>query len=320
MKYLLIALFSSAAFAQQAQQPAPPEAMAYDPLTPLSSPVPAEQINAISPANSYNASAGNSEAAELERVRSALSAAASTGLTPAEIQITKRENKKVQEALRRVDPPSSAESAVVLVSMAPGSKSPELRLPLDHAVAIDFVDQLGNPWLIGQSVIGNSDVVSKQEFDDKAAPESHMILVAKQPYGVTNMIVQLVGANRAIALQINNVDSSRARIVDRVTVLVEATQPGAVALVETAKPTEVLSNVLIGQAPQGSILKATDLEGTLAFKKNDRLFLRSRYELVSPAPDARLNLDGVRATESEYLPVIVVRDPITKEITQATLR
>ena len=247
-----------------------------------------------------------------------LSASLTADISPDEIAEVKRETAKVLEAVQ-ARPPVAATSKVLATGFAPGTAAPLIELPHGFATAIDIVDEHGDPWIVSGMTVGDRKVVSQPaigaESDGEPAPTSSVILSPASKFASTNVLIQLENAPRPISLLVRNVDPSGRTIQDRITVMV---QSGGRRIKKDAPPIPLgdqatldpLTRALAGESPMPQAeLFALDVSDVVAWRVGNTMFVRSeRYELVSPAPTQRAQLDGVIVSQAQYEPVVVLRD------------
>ena len=192
--------------------------------------------------------------------------------------------------------PPKPVSSTIMVNLAPGTTPPAIRLAQGYVTSLVFVDSAGSPWPVASYDLGNAKANSIQ-WDGK----SNVLLVqAATPYGDSDMVIRLVGLATPLTLEL----VSGQRVVDyRTDIHVPGFGPNSknlpvgTGVPPTASPT--LLSVLDGVGPSGATQLAVKGGGDcLAWQLGDRMYLRTRMTVLSPAWTGRMTSpDGMIAYE-----------------------
>lgn len=189
------------------------------------------------------------------------------------------------------------------VNLAPGSTMPVIRLAEGFVTSLMFLDSTGAPWPIVAYDIG--DPVS---FNIQWNKKDNLLLIqAKKQYAYGNMAVRLEGLDTPVMLSL--IPDQKA--VDyRVDMRVEGLGPNAKHFPVEGSITQVnnleLLNVLDGVAPTGGQSLQVFGGTAQAWVVANRMFLRTRYTLVSPAWLSTLSsADGMNAYELNLAPLLL---------------
>lgn len=236
--------------------------------------------------------------------------------------------------------PKGAFSEAVPVSLAPGAQSPMVTLMHGYVTAIEVVDRTGQPWPILMARSGDSEAVEviavgaergEAVAADAGAPDAGVSVpssVARRDgsgqanvitisplkmFRATNLLLVLQDESRPVSLVLVPTEATKTTALqDRITLLVDAAGPFAAAPVVGAYDRldagEDLRRTLVGQTPvDGAVEILTSLPpGMRAWISDATLWLRTRLQIVSPAPEATIAMGDMRAYRLPYLPSVVL--------------
>lgn len=191
-----------------------------------------------------------------------------------------------------------------LVSTAPGSTPPVVRLSQGFVSSLVFVDSSGAPWPIEAYDIGNPGAFSIQWNHS----DNTLMMQAMTLYTYGNMAVRLKNLSTPVMLTL----IPGQRVVDyRVDLRVQGLGPNAKTagmgdMLPEAANTELMG-VLDGVPPHGA-KSLTILGGEAqAWVAQDKMYLRTRLTLLSPAWNATMSsADGMKAYELQRAPMLLV--------------
>jgi hypothetical protein len=78
----------------------------------------------------------------------------------------------VERTLRQQERPQALQSRAISVSLSPGAQSPEVAVPHNYVVTLEFLDNAGAPWPIRKVLVGSADafVVEQGVSSEGTAP------------------------------------------------------------------------------------------------------------------------------------------------------
>lgn len=224
-------------------------------------------------------------------------------MTPAQIQrLRQLFNQTQYSAATMPGIPPRPVATSLFVDLSPGSTPPVIRLGQGFVTSILFLDSTGAPWPIEAYDIGNPSAfnIVWNKTDNT------LMIQAITLYTYGNMAVRLQGLNTPVMLTL--VPGQKA-IDYRVDLRMPGYGPNAapvIGLPVSANPE--LLGILDGIPPAGS--KAVKIEGgtAQAWVLGDRLFVRTRFTVLSPAWVATMSSgDGTKAYE---IPKPSMQDPV----------
>jgi len=197
-------------------------------------------------------------------------------------------------------PPRPITSSV-LVNLSPQATPPVIRLGAGYISSLVFMDSTGQSWPIQSYSIGDPSAFNIQ-WDKKG---NTLLIQASSFYKRSNLAVILSGLDTPVMLTL----LSGQEVIDyRVDLRVPGLGPNAVfvqnGLPDSANP--ILLDVLNGVPPKGS--KTLNVSGgeCQAWILNNRLFLRTSLDVISPAwKSVMSSADGTHAYELQPAPVIL---------------
>jgi intracellular multiplication protein IcmK len=181
--------------------------------------------------------------------------------------------------------PPKPVSSTVMVNLAPGATPPAIRLSQGYVSSLVFVDSTGAPWPIISYDVGNPKSLSLQ-WDNKG---NVLTIQALEPYTDSNIVIRLSGLMTPISLAL----VSGQRVVDyRADIHVPGLGPNAKDLpMGTSLPgagNVLISQVLEGISPPGAKLITVHGGDCQAWSLGDKLYLRTRLTVLSPAWTSRM--------------------------------
>lgn len=225
-------------------------------------------------------------------------------LTPGQIHRLKQmfsASKAAASAPAGVPPRPVATSQ--FVNLSPGSTPPVVRLAQGFVTSLMFLDSTGAPWPIAAYDIGDP-----ESFNIQWNKKDNMLMIqSKRQYLFGNMAVRLRGLNTPVMLTL--IPGQKA--VDyRVDMRVEGIGPKARYLPSgaglPAHGSNELLRVLDGAAPTGGSLLHIFGGNAKAWAVGDRLYVRTRYTVLSPSWLSTLSsADGMNAYVMYKTPLIL---------------
>ena len=191
-----------------------------------------------------------------------------------------------------------------MVSLAPGTTPPAIRVAQRFVTSLIFLDSTGAPWPLVGYDLGDPSAFSMQ-WDKKS---NILLIQAKKMYTYGNMAIKLAGLNTPVMMTL--VPGQKA--VDyRIDMRVQGFGPNAkdlptgLGLPQGAD--NVLLNVLEGIAPNGSSPLKVEGGPAAAWKLGDKMYIRTSMKLLSPGWLSTMNSgDGTNAYEMQASPVLLV--------------
>ncbi|MCD6055973.1 MAG: IcmK protein [Gammaproteobacteria bacterium] len=225
-------------------------------------------------------------------------------MTPSQIERLHRMYDKTQEAAATAPriPPSPTSTSQV-VDLSPGAVPPVIRLSQGFVTSLVFIDSTGAAWPIEAYDLGNP-----KAFNIQWDKNNTLMLQAINPYTYGNLAVKL--KDQTTPVMVTLVPGQR--IVDyRVDLRLSAYGPNAnMTHAETGLPgsaSPLLLSVLDGIPPPGSQTVHVDGGEAQAWRFADKLYLRTRYNVLSPAWLAKMSsADGTNAYEMPSIPIVLV--------------
>lgn len=197
-------------------------------------------------------------------------------------------------------PPRPVTSSV-LVNLSPQASPPVIRLGAGYISSLVFMDSTGQPWPIQSYSIGDPTAFNIQ-WDKKS---NTLLIQASSFYKRSNLAVILNGLDTPVMLSL----LSGQEVIDyRVDLRVPGLGPNAVyvqnGLPDSANP--ILLDVLNGIPPKGSKTLKVSGGDCQAWLLNNRLFLRTSLDVISPAwKSVMSSADGTHAYELQVAPVVL---------------
>jgi len=223
-------------------------------------------------------------------------------MTPEQIIRLRKLFNETQEAAATPPgvPPRPATTSV-LVNLSPQATPPVVRLGAGYITSVVFMDSTGQAWPIEAYSIGDPTAFNIQ-WDKKG---NTLLIQAMSFYKRSNLAVILKGLNTPVMVTLL---SGQEAIDYRVDLRVPGMGPNAVyiqnGLPDVANP--VLLDVLNGIPPRNSKTLKVVGGDCQAWLLEDKLFLRTDLDVISPAWKAVMNsMDGTHAYELQPAPVIL---------------
>lgn len=196
-----------------------------------------------------------------------------------------------------------------MVNLSPGATPPPIRMKQGVVTTLAFIDATGQPWPIDAYDIGDP-----ATFNVQWNKTDNVLFVqpSKQFFDDRNLVVRLRGLATPVTLTLLAPQLSNRNAVDyRVDLHIPEAGPNAVPIAggdnlpNSADP--VLLGVLSGVPPEGSKELSVSDNTSQAWMLNDKLFLRTRSTVLSPAWLATMSsADGMKAYLMPKTPMILV--------------
>ncbi|OGT16080.1 MAG: hypothetical protein A3I12_00520 [Gammaproteobacteria bacterium RIFCSPLOWO2_02_FULL_38_11] len=189
-----------------------------------------------------------------------------------------------------------------VVSIAPGSTPPVVRLAQGFVSSLVFVDSTGAPWPLEAYDIGNPAAFNIQWNHT----DNTLMIQSMSLYTYGNLAVRLKGLSTPVMLTL----IPGQRVVDyRVDLRIQGLGPNAKILLGDGLPTIVnpeLLGVLDGVPPRNAKNMVVAGGEAQAWLAQDKLFLRTRLTVLSPAWTSIMSSpDGMNAYEFQKTPMIL---------------
>lgn len=217
------------------------------------------------------------------------------------IQLHKALDKSKKAVATPVNPIPTPVSSTLTVDLAPGSASPVIRLATGFVSSIVFLDSTGQPWQIADYSLGNPKDFNIQ-WDQKT---NTMFMQSTKDYVHGNLAIRLAKLDTPIMLSLV---TAQKEVDFRVDLHIKARGPKAIApIVADSVPDSAkqsLLGALDGIPPEGSEVIEVIGDNGQAWLVNDKLFYRTRLNLLSPAWSAKISsADGMHVFELNKTPV-----------------
>jgi intracellular multiplication protein IcmK len=210
-------------------------------------------------------------------------------------------NESQKAAAMPVGIPPRPVTSSVLVNLSPQATPPIIRLGAGYISSLVFMDSTGQPWPIQSYSIGDPTAFNIQ-WDKKG---NTLLIQASSLYKRSNLAVILNGLDTPVMLTL----LSGQEVIDyRVDLRVPGLGPNAAfaqnGLPDSANP--ILLDVLNGIPPKGSRTLKVSGGDCQAWLLNNRLFLRTNLDVISPAwKSVMSSADGTHAYELQPAPVVL---------------
>lgn len=191
-----------------------------------------------------------------------------------------------------------------VINLSTGSTPPVIRLAKGFVTTIVLLDSTGSPWPIKGYDLGNPGAFSIQ-WDKKS---NIMMIQAKDVHEYGNLVIQLHDLNAPISLSLL---TSQRDVDYRVDFRVPGYGPNAKYMPlsdgSLISESNELLKVLDGIAPIGSNDLEVDDDGVSAWQYNNKIYVRTKYTIVSPAWLSSINsADDTHAYELTLTPVLSI--------------
>ena len=227
-------------------------------------------------------------------------------MTPSQIQRLHSLYDQTQKAAATSpSAPPSPTSTSQVVDLSPGAVPPVIRLSQGFVTSIVFIDSTGAPWPITAYDLGNP-----KAFNIQWDKNNTLMIQALNPYTYGNLAIKL--RDQSTPVMVTLIPGQQ--VVDyRVDLRITGYGPNAKIgqissasnLPASANP--VLLSVLDGIPPSGSQSLQVSGGDAQAWRLNGKLYLRTRYNVLSPSWLAKLSsADGTHAYEMLSVPVVLV--------------
>lgn len=226
-------------------------------------------------------------------------------LTPDQIRAVRRHIDQIRRATS--EPPKPPPRAVVssrTVSFEPGAELEQLRLYNGVVSSIVFQDVTGAPWPVRHVATGNADWVIEH------IEGSNILTISPRvEYSYSNISILLDGAPAPIVMLLEA--GRHAQADHRLDLVVQGRGPHAISLSMDVgrSPAAIPAHMISfqdGVPPEKSQrLKTSGADGVSAWRMDDRMVLRTRMTLASPAATRAIrSADGTYVYEVEPTPVV----------------
>lgn len=227
-------------------------------------------------------------------------------LTPQQIQTLNNmldDTQRAQAAAPYNAPPMPTSTSLV-VDLDPGATPPVIRLSRGFVSSLVFVDSTGAPWPIEAYDLGNPSA-----FNIKWDAKSNTLMVqATATYTYGNLAVKLQNLNTPVTLTLV---PGQKQIDYRVDLRIQGMGPNAKPTIGGSglpdQADQRLLDILDGIAPPNA--KQLVIDGGLAdaWLLNDTLFVRTRFDLISPGWISKMSsADGTNAYKLQPTPLLLI--------------
>lgn len=220
-----------------------------------------------------------------------------------------------RQALVMAEPPSGvlprAATRAVQLTLRPGESLPRLRLFPGNATSITFSDVTGAPWPIQSVTVGNPQAFAATEAGERGRTNMLVVSPLSQRIVANNIVVALAGHPVPVVI---GVEAGGDEVDFRVDVTVRARGPNAAPeMVRTgglsATNDRVVQAFLDGVPPREAVSLRTSHRDVEVWRHAGRMFVRSPFEIMSPAYEARArNVSGVNVFTLGETPVLLLSE------------
>lgn len=220
-----------------------------------------------------------------------------------------------RQALVLAEPPSGVEpravTRAVQLTLRPGEPLARLRLFPGNATSVTFSDVTGAPWPIQSVTVGNPQAFAASEAGERGRTNMLVISPLTSRIVANNVVVALAGHPVPVVL---GIEAGGEEVDFRVDVTIRARGPNAAPeMVRTgglsATNDRVVQAFLDGVPPREAVSLRTSHRDVEAWRYQGRMFVRSAFEIMSPAYEARArNVSGVNVFTLGDTPVLLMAD------------
>lgn len=231
-------------------------------------------------------------------------------LGPQEIRRLRSIIEDKQAAAHRIQAPARTSLKTMSVSLQSGASTPQVMLLPGHAVGFEILDSTSSPWPIASYTVGDP-----QRFH-VVVPEiglrNILTITPQTRFGRSNLVVQLAQQSTPVSFTLQ-ADTRITEFHDRVRVLIAGRGPQASEAIfqpEVSTEDASLLAALDGLAPEGAEpLHPSRALIENAWRRQDTLWLRGRFVLLSPAAWAQIAGSGeMMAYRLPYTPAVLIYD------------
>lgn len=217
--------------------------------------------------------------------------------SPAQIEALRRTINATQRAVSKPVAPAKPQSGSISVSLSPGSTPPTIKAYFGNTSSIVVMDATGAPWPVENFRLGNASAFQLNRMD--GGQGSSFALDANMPHAQSNMLLQLVGAQSPIVLE---VVAGQPEYDARLEIRVQGRGPNSIASTVNTLPAGTdgrLLSILDGVAPAGSkSLNVMSGNAQAWMLPSGRMVVRTPVKIVSPAPTSFVSsADGTHVYE-----------------------
>lgn len=235
------------------------------------------------------------------------------------IEMRKRYEDTKRSIEEPIGPPPKISNRLLKLTLEPNESTPQLNLYVNNLTTLVFSDITGQPWIIQSAASANTNfVVNKIGGLDENSNSNMVTVFPSSQYARGNLVVTLKDNPVPITFSLI---SGQDKVDFRTDVRIQKRGPHAVIDANVTsrylKPTDdsLLTEFLYGIAPDKAIKYKTNDKNVEAWQFEDKLFIRTEYNLVSPGPIAvSSDVSGIHAYSVELntkspTSIILVKDP-----------
>jgi len=220
-----------------------------------------------------------------------------------------------RQALVLAEPPSGVRptprTRAISLTLRPGEELPRLRLFPGNATSITFSDVTGAPWPVQSFTVGNPQAFAASEAGERGRTNMLVVSPLASRIVANNLVVSLAGHPVPVVFAI---EAGGEEIDFRVDVTVRARGPHAVP--EPVRPPDIpptddrtIQAFLDGVPPSGAEPLRTSHRDVDAWRFRGRMYLRSPFEVMSPAWRARArHVSGAILHVMDETPVVLMTE------------
>lgn len=218
--------------------------------------------------------------------------------SPEQIESLRRTINATQRAVAKPVAPAKPQSGSISVSLSPGAVPPKIKAYFGNTSSIVVMDATGAPWPVENFRLGNASAFQLNRMDGPHG--SSFALDANTPHAQSNMILQLVGAQSPIVIELV---AGQPEYDARLEIRVQGRGPNATAattanMLPSGTDGRLLS-ILDGVAPAGAkSLNVMSGNAQAWMLPSGRMAVRTPVKIVSPAPTSFVSsADGTHVYE-----------------------
>ncbi len=240
-------------------------------------------------------------------------------MTPEQIKILKKELDDQRRAAAEPVRPTIPRSIEVLVEPRPGAEIPTIKANRGMVSTLVFLDRHGEPWPISNIRNGNArdftvEGVTYDNGEEEQVGMTNALTVITNNYSQGNVSVFLANMNTPILF---NLESGGEYTDVRVDMRINKMGPVSMGIVQTESGAvstlpdydSLMLSLAGGVPPSDYTYDVLDNRIGEVYRGDDRTFLRSHFQLISPGPkDNNMvkSADGTFVYELPDTPVVIM--------------
>ncbi len=236
---------------------------------------------------------------------------------PEQLRNVQDRQRELDNAIHQRAAPAAL-TGIIPVSTRPGAQPVEVLVAPYHTSSLNVIDATGQPWPISAVMYGNGSDYQIAQVDAHAF--ANIVRIdARREVGSTNLNLSLVDLPTTLTVTlVNSADRYHPSPILQIDREGPQAQPLPVVTATGVEDDALLKNILLGIAPDGYRRLASSDAAVEAWRHDGSLYLRTRYQPLSPLPrGVHHGPAGYAAYRLNDMPVLVMttRDGHEKRVT-----